>query len=101
MTINDPLDLQVSLADQQLASRLGLASIDNDSDRYRQALAEIVAGGMPTALAVISVLNQLLASGMATSMGVEASRAQDCKSFAAQFESAMRGRGPRLIEAVI
>src|SRR6476620_465964 len=75
MTINDPLDLQVSLADQQPASRLGLASIDNDSDRYRQALAEIVAGGMPTALAVISVLNQLLASGMATSMGVEASRA--------------------------
>ena len=75
MTIEDPLDLQVSLADQGLASRLTLASIDNDPDRYRQVIAEISAGGMPTALAVIAVLNSHLASGVASSIGMAKARA--------------------------
>ena len=74
MTINDPLDLVVTPAHQELASRLGLASIDNDEARYLQVIAEIVAGGMPCALGVIAILNNHLASGMATSMGMEAAR---------------------------
>ena len=84
MSIDDPLDLQVSLADQQLASRLGLACLDTDFDRYRQALAEISAGGMPTALAVIGVLVNHLASGVANSIAVEEARAL--------FEGAIFGR---------
>ena len=75
MTTIDPLDIEVTPADQQLASRLGLASIDNDPDRYRQVMAEIQAGGMPCALRVIAVLNNHLASGMATSLGLAAARA--------------------------
>jgi acetolactate synthase-1/2/3 large subunit len=38
---------------------------------------------------------------LASGMGVEASRATNIKEFEAQFEAAMRGRGPRLIEAVL
>ena len=38
---------------------------------------------------------------LARGMGVEASRAATAEEFAAQFSSAMTGRGPRLIEAVI
>jgi acetolactate synthase-1/2/3 large subunit len=38
---------------------------------------------------------------LAESMGVEASRAETAEDFARQFESAMAGRGPRLIEAVL
>jgi acetolactate synthase-1/2/3 large subunit len=38
---------------------------------------------------------------LANSFGVEASRAEDAAAFEAQFASAMAGRGPRLIEAVI
>jgi acetolactate synthase-1/2/3 large subunit len=38
---------------------------------------------------------------LATGMGVEASRAETAEDFADQFASAMKGRGPRLIEAVI
>jgi acetolactate synthase-1/2/3 large subunit len=38
---------------------------------------------------------------LASAMGVEASRAQSCAEFAAQFESAMSNHGPRLIEAVL
>jgi acetolactate synthase-1/2/3 large subunit len=34
-------------------------------------------------------------------MGVESSRASSCAEFAAQFASAMRAQGPRLIEAVL
>ena len=90
MTIDDPLDLELSLADQEIAARLGLASLDNDTDRYRRCMQEIVAGGMPTALAVIGVLNNHLASGMANAIGAEKARAL--------FESAIlkRGRGQRV-----
>jgi acetolactate synthase I/II/III large subunit len=38
---------------------------------------------------------------LASGMGVEASRATTAEEFADQFASAMKGRGPRLIEAVI
>jgi acetolactate synthase I/II/III large subunit len=38
---------------------------------------------------------------LAQGFGVEASRAETIEAFDTQFESAMRGRGPRLIEAVI
>ena len=37
-------------------------------------MAEIVAGGMPTALGVIAVINNHLASSMATGLGVEGCR---------------------------
>ncbi len=38
---------------------------------------------------------------IASGMGVEASRATTCAEFAAQYESAMKSKGPRLIEAMI
>ena len=38
---------------------------------------------------------------LASGMGVEASRATSVGEFAAQFESAMKNRGPRLIEVVV
>jgi acetolactate synthase-1/2/3 large subunit len=38
---------------------------------------------------------------MAQGMGVEASRADSIEAFEDQFESAMRGKGPRLIEAMV
>jgi acetolactate synthase I/II/III large subunit len=38
---------------------------------------------------------------LAKGMGVEASRVEKIEDFAAQFASAMKQRGPRLIEAVI
>jgi acetolactate synthase I/II/III large subunit len=34
-------------------------------------------------------------------MGVEASRATSVEEFASQFKSAMKNRGPRLIEVVV
>jgi acetolactate synthase-1/2/3 large subunit len=38
---------------------------------------------------------------LANGMGVEASRAETAKQFAAQFADAMTRPGPRLIEAVL
>jgi len=38
---------------------------------------------------------------LANGMGVEASRAETAEEFRKAFDAAMRGRGPRLIEAVI
>ena len=38
---------------------------------------------------------------IASGLGVEASRATTAEEFAAQYESAMKHRGPRLIEAMI
>jgi acetolactate synthase-1/2/3 large subunit len=40
-------------------------------------------------------------ASIATGLGVEASRAQTSEEFVAQYESAMKQRGPRLIEALI
>lgn len=38
---------------------------------------------------------------IASGLGVEASRASTCAEFASQYESAMKAKGPRLIEAMI
>ena len=38
---------------------------------------------------------------IASGLGVEASRATTAEEFAAQYESAMKQRGPRLIEVMI
>jgi acetolactate synthase-1/2/3 large subunit len=38
---------------------------------------------------------------IASGLGVEASRATTAEEFAAQYESAMKQKGPRLIEAMI
>ena len=38
---------------------------------------------------------------IAEGLGVEASRATTCEEFAAQYGSAMKHRGPRLIEVMI
>jgi acetolactate synthase-1/2/3 large subunit len=38
---------------------------------------------------------------IASGLGVEASRAATAEEFATQYESAMKQRGPRLIEAMI
>jgi acetolactate synthase-1/2/3 large subunit len=38
---------------------------------------------------------------LASGMGVEASRAMLVEEFAAQFQSAMKNRGPHLIEIVV
>jgi len=40
-------------------------------------------------------------SRIATGFGIEASRASTCEEFAAQYASAMKQRGPRLIEVLI
>ena len=56
----------------------------------------------PKALSLFDLRNpELDWVKLATGMGVEASRATTAEEFADQFASAMKTRGPRLIEAVI
>ena len=56
----------------------------------------------PKALSLFDLHNpELNWVSLATGMGVEASRAETTEDFAAQFESAMKAKGPHLIEAVI
>jgi len=56
----------------------------------------------PKALSLFDLSNpELNWLSLASGMGVEASRATTAEEFADQFASAMKGRGPRLIEAVI
>jgi acetolactate synthase I/II/III large subunit len=56
----------------------------------------------PKALSLFDLRNpELDWLKLAAGMGVEASRATTAEEFADQFASAMKGRGPRLIEAVI
>jgi acetolactate synthase-1/2/3 large subunit len=56
----------------------------------------------PKALSMFDLRNPALNwVSLAEGMGVEASRAETAEEFAAQFDSAMRGRGPRLIEVVL
>ena len=56
----------------------------------------------PKALSMFDLRNPALNwVSLAEGMGVEASRAETVEEFAAQFDSAMRGRGPRLIEVVL
>ncbi|MEI9987038.1 MAG: acetolactate synthase large subunit [Aliidongia sp.] len=56
----------------------------------------------PKALSMFDLRNpELNWVSLAQGMGVEASRAETVEEFAAQFSSAMRGRGPRLIEVML
>jgi acetolactate synthase I/II/III large subunit len=56
----------------------------------------------PKALSMLDLHDPVLDwVSLAKGMGVEASRAETAEAFDAQFASAMRGHGPRLIEAVL
>jgi acetolactate synthase-1/2/3 large subunit len=56
----------------------------------------------PRALSMLDLHNpELDWVSLARGMGVEATRAATAEEFAEQFASAMKSRGPRLIEAVI
>jgi acetolactate synthase-1/2/3 large subunit len=66
-------------------------------------LARVGAGDPgPKAFSMLDLHNPVLDwVKLASGMGVEASRATSLEAFAAQFESAMINRGPRLIEVVV
>jgi acetolactate synthase-1/2/3 large subunit len=66
-------------------------------------LARVGAGNPgPKTLSMLDLHNpELDWVNLAKGMGVEASRAETTAEFAAQFESAMKQRGPRLIEVVL
>jgi acetolactate synthase-1/2/3 large subunit len=59
-------------------------------------------GAGPKALSMLDLHNpEMNWTSIATGLGVEASRADTAEQFCAQYESAMKQRGPRLIEALI
>ena len=59
-------------------------------------------GAGPKALSMLDLHNPELSwAQIANGMGVEASCATTCAEFVAQYESAMKQKGPRLIEAII
>jgi acetolactate synthase-1/2/3 large subunit len=59
-------------------------------------------GAGPKALSMLDLHNpELNWVQLANGLGVEATRASSCAQFAAQYESAIKQRGPRLIEAII
>jgi acetolactate synthase-1/2/3 large subunit len=59
-------------------------------------------GAGPKALSMLDLHNpELNWQSIASGLGVEASRATTAEEFNAQYASAMRSRGPRLIEALI
>ena len=59
-------------------------------------------GAGPKALSMLDLHNpEMNWVRIAEGMGMEASRATTAEEFAAQYASAMQGRGPRLIEAMI
>jgi acetolactate synthase-1/2/3 large subunit len=59
-------------------------------------------GAGPKALSMLDLHNpEMNWVKIAEGFGVEASRATTCEEFAAQYGSAMAGRGPRLIEVMI
>jgi acetolactate synthase-1/2/3 large subunit len=66
-------------------------------------LARVGAGNPgPKALSMLDLHNpELDWVKLAGGLGVEASRATNIKDFESQFAAAMRGKGPRLIEAVL
>ena len=66
-------------------------------------LARVGAGNPgPKALSMLDLHNpELDWVKLATGMGVEASRATSVEELAAQFASAMKQRGPRVIEVVV
>jgi acetolactate synthase I/II/III large subunit len=66
-------------------------------------LARVGAGDPgPKACSMLDLHNPVLDwVKLAAGMGVEASRATSVEEFATKFESAMKNRGPRLIEVVV
>jgi acetolactate synthase I/II/III large subunit len=59
-------------------------------------------GSGPVAMSMLDLHNpELNWTKIAAGLGVEASRATTCEEFAAQYSSALKHRGPRLIEAMI
>ncbi len=66
-------------------------------------LARVGAGNPgPKALSMLDLHNpELDWTKLAGGLGVEASRAANIRDFESQFAAAMRGKGPRLIEAVL
>jgi acetolactate synthase-1/2/3 large subunit len=58
-------------------------------------------GAGPKALSMLDLHNpEMNWAQIANGFGMEASRATTCEEFAAQYASAMKGRGPRLIEVM-
>ena len=59
-------------------------------------------GSGPVAMSMLDLHNpEMNWTKIAEGLGVEASRATTCEEFAAQYASALKHRGPRLIEAMI
>ena len=59
-------------------------------------------GAGPKALSMLDLHNpEINWTSIATGLGVEASRAETAEQFNEQYASAMKQRGPRLIEAMI
>ena len=59
-------------------------------------------GQGPVAMSMLDLHNpEMNWTKIAAGLGVEASRATTCEEFAAQYSSALKHRGPRLIEAMI
>ena len=59
-------------------------------------------GSGPVAMSMLDLHNpEMNWTQIAAGLGVEASRATTCEEFAAQYSSALKHRGPRLIEAMI
>jgi acetolactate synthase-1/2/3 large subunit len=59
-------------------------------------------GSGPVAMSMLDLHNpEMNWTQIAAGLGVEASRATTCEEFAAQYSSALKQRGPRLIEAMI
>ena len=59
-------------------------------------------GSGPVAMSMLDLHNpEMNWTKIAEGLGVEASRATTCEEFAAQYSSALKHRGPRLIEAMI
>jgi acetolactate synthase-1/2/3 large subunit len=59
-------------------------------------------GSGPVAMSMLDLHDpELNWTKIAAGLGVEASRATTCEEFAAQYSSALKHRGPRLIEAMI
>lgn len=68
----------------------------------RTGAKELLAEGDTKALSMFDLTNPTIDwVALAGSLGVEAVRVEDVESFSAAFGSAMAGRGPRLIEAVV
>lgn len=69
------LEIQITPSHQEIAARLGLAVVDGAADRIDNGLSEIAAAGMSTALPVIALLAQHLATATLVLHGLDDARA--------------------------